>query len=245
MNLISIPVGIIVAFYTSLYWLLFTFFWYRFVGIIFFSIGLHRYFAHRSFKTGPLRHKILALGSILTGAGSPIAFSASHTHHHKHSDKELDLHSPKDGAFHSCVSWSLNSKQWFFEEKGMIVPMFAVKDRFVNFVHKYYFSLWFLISLSLFLIDWKLFLFMIPVTAGIGTLTNNFVGVYIAHVKLPGSYKNFDTKDNSYNNQFVQSLEIAEGYHNNHHADPSNYNFARKPGEFDACAWIIERFFKI
>jgi len=153
MNLISIPVGIIVAFYTSLYWLLFTFFWYRFVGIIFFSIGLHRYFAHRSFKTGPLRHKILALGSILTGAGSPIAFSASHTHHHKHSDKELDLHSPKDGAFHSCVSWLLNSKQWFFEEKGMIVPMFAVKDRFVNFVHKYYFSLWFLISLSLFLID--------------------------------------------------------------------------------------------
>jgi len=153
-NILSIPVGIVVAFYTSLWWLVLGIVWYRIVGILFVSIGLHRYL-------------------------------------------ELDLHSPKDGILHSCFSWLLNSKKWFLEEKEMKIPMFILKDRVVNFIHKYYFACWFLISAILFLIDWKLFLFLMPFAGGLSILTSNIVVGYLVHIKLPGSYKSFDTKDNS------------------------------------------------
>ena len=244
-NIASIPIGIVVAFYTSLWWLVLGVIWYRIIGIIFVSIGMHRYFTHRSFKTGPKRHILFALGSIISSNGSPIAFAAQHTHHHKNSDNDLDLHRPSDGIFHSCVSWLLHSHQWFFEEKEMKIPMFIVKDRLINFIHKYYFTLWMSISLFLCLIDWKLFLFLMPFAGGLSVLTGNIVVGYLAHTKLPGSYKNFNTKDNSYNHQLIQTIELGEGYHNNHHADPSNYNFAKLPQEFDVCAVLIEKFFKV
>lgn len=244
-NILSIPIGIVVAFNTSLWWLVLGIIWYRIVGILFVSIGLHRYFTHRSFQTGYKRHILFVIGSIISGNGSPIAFASQHIHHHKHSDKELDLHSPKDGTLHSCFSWLLNSKTWFLEEKEMKIPMFILKDRVVNFVHKYYFTCWSTISFILFLIDWKLFLFIMPFAGGLSILTSNIVVGYLAHIKLPGSYKNFDTKDDSFNNEWIQLIETAEGYHNNHHADPSNYNFARNKNEFDLCAVLIKKFFKV
>jgi fatty-acid desaturase len=65
------------------------------------------------------------------------------------------------------------------------------------------------------------------------------------HLKIPGSYRNYDTNDTSYNNKWIQWIETGEGYHNNHHQNMIDYNFARMPGEVDPCAWIIDKFLKV
>ena len=35
--------------------------------------------------------------------------------------------------------------------------------------------------------------------------------------------------------EFTEVLMLGEGYHNNHHKNPSRANFAAKKGEFDFC----------
>lgn len=242
---LSVPISFIVAYNTSLWWLLLGFIWFRLIGILFVSIGLHRYFAHRSFKTGPKRHIMLVLGSVLTGNGSPIAFTTKHLHHHKHSDKDLDIHSPKEGILHSALLWPMGTHEWFFDQKQAKVPMFILKDRLINKVHNNYFLIWSLLAVTLFLIDWKLPLFFMAFPAGMSVLVGNFFINCLNHLKIPGSYRNYDTDDNSYNNKWIQILETGEGYHNNHHQNMTNYNFAHRPDEFDTCAWIIDKFLKV
>ena len=58
------------------------------------EVGLHRYFAHRTFETTrPLRALFLILGS-MAGQGSALLWSAVHRTHHAHTDQPGDLHSP-------------------------------------------------------------------------------------------------------------------------------------------------------
>ncbi len=58
------------------------------------ELGLHRYFAHRSFETTrPLRALLLILGC-MAGQGSALLWSAVHRWHHAHTDVPGDLHSP-------------------------------------------------------------------------------------------------------------------------------------------------------
>src|SRR3984893_10012963 len=63
-----------------------------------FGLGgcLHRYFAHRAFKTSRAFQFIMC---VLTGMtfGDPIWFAGKHRIHHKHSDTALDVHSIRQG----------------------------------------------------------------------------------------------------------------------------------------------------
>ena len=93
--------------------------------------------------------------------------------------------------------------------------------------------------------DGKLPLFLMAFPAGMSVLVGNTLVNWLLHVKSPGSYRNYDTNDNSYNNKWIQWIETGEGFHNNHHQSMGNYNFARKSDEFDPCAWIVEKFLKV
>jgi len=242
----SVPVSFLVAYYTSWWWIVAGLIWFRVVGILFVSIGLHRYFSHRSFKTGPKRHAMLAIGSVFTGNGSPLAFATKHIHHHKNSDTDKDVHSPViDGGLHAALLWPMGTQDYFLNEKGASLPMHCLKDRLVMRVHFNYFLIWFSIAALLFLIDWKLPLFLMAFPAGMSVLVGNILVNWLLHVPSPGSYRNYDTNDHSHNNKWIQWIETGEGFHNNHHQAMGNYNFARMPGEFDPCAWIIDRFLKV
>ena len=65
----------------------------------------------------------------------------------------------------------------------------------------------------------------------------------LVHIKLPGSYKNFELADNSWNNKWIHAFDLGEGLHNNHHKYPSRYNEACKPDEFDFAGWLVKKFF--
>ncbi len=64
------------AVYGAWLMLLASYLWARWVGLLGNQIALHRYFAHRSFKTTPIKHHILLWFSILGGEG------LHNNHHH-------------------------------------------------------------------------------------------------------------------------------------------------------------------
>ncbi len=83
------------------------------------ELGLHRYFAHRTFETTrPIRALLLILGS-MAGQGSALLWSGVHRWHHAHTDVPGDLHSPTlgrhgvwqrvRGFFWSQFLWYLDS----------------------------------------------------------------------------------------------------------------------------------------
>ena len=64
------------------------------VHMIGITVGYHRYFAHRSFKTSRAFQFVLACLGCTALQKGPLWWSAHHRHHHRHSDTDQDVHSP-------------------------------------------------------------------------------------------------------------------------------------------------------
>src|SRR6185503_11049189 len=63
------------------------------------SAGYHRYFAHRSYKTGRIFQFLLALFGCLSHQKGPLWWAAHHRYHHARADREDDIHSPAQHGF--------------------------------------------------------------------------------------------------------------------------------------------------
>jgi hypothetical protein len=92
-----------------------------FVRMFGITAGFHRYFSHRSFKTGRVFQFTLAwLGTASIQKGV-LWWAAHHRHHHAHSDTERDTHSPVTGGFWwSHVGWFLCNE--FDETQCHLIP---------------------------------------------------------------------------------------------------------------------------
>jgi stearoyl-CoA desaturase (delta-9 desaturase) len=218
------------------YWLLISFLFFLYAGIIGVNISLHRYYAHRSFKTGPIRDIILLISSFMPLLGSPAAWGSIHSYHHKTSDTKNDPHCPKNS------SWI---KIWFTSWPRIKIP-YSIFKRFVNdkkvyFLHKYYFTSVILYALVLLLIDWKLLVFVMAIPA-VGCFHGASAIAVIPHLNTWGSYRNHSSSDNSRNSFIAWILSLGEGWHNNHHHNPRNYRSGEKWWELDHSAFIIKHF---
>ena len=77
-------------------------------GSIGVCMGYHRQLTHGAFSTfRPIRWLLALLGG-LSGEGSALTWVANHRKHHLYSDKDGDPHSPRRGAWWSCVRRSAN-----------------------------------------------------------------------------------------------------------------------------------------
>ena len=68
-----------------------------FVRMFFITAGYHLYFAHRSFKPSRVMQFIFAFGGGTATQKGALWWAGHHRSHHKHSDTELDIHSPSRG----------------------------------------------------------------------------------------------------------------------------------------------------
>ena len=202
-------------------------------------IGQHRYWAHKSFRTGEKRQWLLGLLGTLSLTGGPVVYAAIHRLHHRHSDTNLDSH-PLHKSF-----W----KAFFVHIDGDELKMspFTVKDLLKNkpamFFHNYYWHTIFSYILLLAIIDPVLILYCwcIPVAyskfvSGVGT---TFVHMF--------GYQPYNTGDKSKNSIINHILTLGEGMHNNHHHSPGAYdsNIRKKWYEYDPMAPIVKRFFDV
>lgn len=105
----------------------------------------------------------------------------------------------------------------------------------VMFFHNHYLKVILVYCLVLMMIDPVLVIFLWSVPALLslyGILGTNI----LCHIK---GYRNFDTDDKSYNNIFISIITLGEGWHNNHHADPKNWDTKKNWWELDPTAFVI------
>ena len=212
--------------------------WYASIAMYFclqvggIGIGLHRYYAHRSFDTSRGYQVLLTLISTLACVGSPIAWSGIHREHHLSADRTGDPHSPR------LRSWlSIWSGTWYTDAgfSARLVKDLA-QDPVVRWFHRNYVIVHLLYSILLLLIGptWWVALYAVPVVmvyhvTSLGVIFNHVIG-----------YRRHATSDASTNNILISLLTLGEGWHNNHHAHPSTVSQGETWWEFDVPALIID-----
>lgn len=228
----------------SVYWIIFLLIYYYIIGIVGLSIGYHRYFSHRSFETGHKRKILLLFLNLLSGQGSIISQASIHRHHHKFSDTDKDVHGSNLSLFDQFL-FSLKDENYFLEEKNVRPATDLFRDKTILFFHNHYFKIWLCVLVASLLISWDLTFYIVLSCVGLSFLHTNFIRTFISHRELKNSYRNFETKDNSFNTMQYQWFSLGEGLHNNHHQFPNKYNQSVNPGEFDPAAWVIKKWFLV
>jgi len=207
---------------------------YAAIGCFGISIGYHRLLTHKSFKTTKFWEYFCALWGTLAFTGSAIGWVGMHRDHHKYSDKPGDPHSPVVRSWRMLVAaYDYAPDKWKIRH--------LIFDKFHVFIHTWYFGLllaWTAFWFSLGGIALAMYVVIIPAVISVWVSTTSN---YMNH---KWGYRNFETTDNSRNLWFNAVFTFGEGWHNNHHARPGNYDFGSgtsgKWWEFDPGARIIE-----
>ena len=217
-------------FYFSYDWLLIGIAWSCVVNIVGNNIGLHRFYSHKSFKTN--YNLILDFFSTICCLGSQINYCMVHRHHHQYSDTLKDHQNPKELSFLRSIFMQYNKVQ--INPK---IVLDLLKNKRLKYIHKNYFTIIISYMLLLFIIDINVFIYCFCLPAIVCWWSVISTGT-ISHLY---GYRTTNTKDNSYNNILVSIISMGEGWHNNHHANPSDYRQGKLWWEFDPAARIIEQ----
>lgn len=221
------------------------------VGI---TVGFHRLFTHRSFKTGrPLRALFAVLGSAAV-EGPVIEWVSTHRKHHRFSDIHGDPHSPHTdhgvgwrgairGLLHAHIGWMFRGVDRASEEryaKDLLAdPLIRALDRT--------FPLWVVLGLVL------------PFGLGVA-LTGSLVGgltgmlwggavriLFLHHATFSINSlchffgrRRFATRDESRNLAWLALPTFGEAWHNNHHAFPTSAHHGLTRLQLDPGGWLID-----
>lgn len=199
------------------------------------SLGLHRYFTHRSYKTSRAGHAILALCATMTMQGTIIRWVADHRRHHRFTDQSGDLHSPyfdssgrkiestAKGLLHAHVTW-------MFTVNGTEDARYApelLKDGVCVWYTKHYWSVNALVMLlcgaSVYILTHDAAQALLGVLyAGCirVTLIQNFTWAVNSIGHTYGA-RVVDAKDQSTNNLLLSLLTLGDGLHSSHHQSPT------------------------
>lgn len=214
------------------HWLLLSLVGWILFGKIGGEIGFHRLFAHRSFETNLyIKRTLLLLGS-LNCLGSSYGWIGTHRIHHRYSDTAKDPQSPIYYKWYNI--WLVNWVPVKFSPK---LVKDLINDPWHLFLHKHYFVFVVLVYIILCLIDIRVAIFFVSVSAVWTFHTSSLLIDIVCH---KWGYRNFDTKDNSKNNTLVNILMLGSGLHNNHHANSQSPYYAVKKFEWDLPGLFIK-----
>ena len=183
------------------------------------TIGYHRYFSHRAFKTSRVFQFVLAFLAETSAQKGVLWWAANHRHHHRESDQPADLHSPlQDGFWWSHVGWIMSDK--YVETRQESIRDFG---RFpeLQFINKYHLLPPTLLAVAVYLIGgfpllvWGFFVSTVVLWHGTFTINS------LSHVFGSRRYK---TTDTSRNNFLLALITCGEGWHNNHHYHQNTAN---------------------
>jgi stearoyl-CoA desaturase (delta-9 desaturase) len=232
--------------------------WHLGIAIVFYLIsgfgitmGFHRLFTHKSFRASPLLRGFLCVAGSMAFQGPVFFWAALHREHHRHSDCEMDPHTPNHhgegfrgtirGLWHAHVGWMLTLRGVAYRR---LVPD-LLKDPLLVSLSRYYgvwvalgvllpgiISLAFEASLGNFLVGClygglaRIFL-VSHATWSVNSLCHCF------------GARAFATPDQSRNNRWCALWSLGEGWHNNHHAFPVSARHGLLKGQLDPTYWMI------
>jgi stearoyl-CoA desaturase (Delta-9 desaturase) len=217
------------------------------------TVGFHRLFTHRSFKTGKAVRAVLAVLGSAAIEGPVIAWVADHRKHHAFSDKPGDPHSPHvdhgaglrgalRGLLHAHLGWL------FIHTQRGLKTRYApdlLADPIVSYVSRT-FLLWVAAGLAApFLLGWAI---TGSVIGGLtGLLWGGAVRMLVLHHATYSinslchffGRQRFKTGDESRNLHWLSFFTFGEAYHNNHHAFPTSARHGLSRWSWDPSAWVI------
>ncbi len=208
--------------------------WYV-AGSLGIGMGYHRLLTHRGYKTPKWIEYFLTVCATLALEGGPIFWVATHRIHHQYSDQDGDPHSPRDGKWWSHMGWILvgETQHENTAQLARYAPDLA-RDRFHLWISKWHWVPVTVLGLALLAFGgWKYVLWGIFLRIAIGLHCTWLVN---SATHLWGS-RRFVTKDDSTNNFVIAMLTFGEGWHNNHHANPTSARHGLAWYEFD-LNWI-------
>lgn len=196
-------------------------------GVRMFGItgGYHRYFAHRSFQTSRPFQFLLALLGCTSAQKGPIWWASHHRHHHKYSDTERDVHSPRmSGLYQAHVGWVL-SKKYKHTETALVKDLSKFPE--LRLLGRLYMVPPIVLAVATFYLGAGLErAFPALETSGPQMLVWGF---FVSTVLLyHGTFcinsfthligrQRFNTGDDSRNHWLLALITMGEGWHNNHH----------------------------
>jgi stearoyl-CoA desaturase (delta-9 desaturase) len=220
------------------------------VGI---SVGFHRLFTHRSFKTRrPIRAALAVLGSA-AAEGPVIEWVATHRQHHTFADEEGDPHSPHAGhsrgfvgsvrgLLHAHIGWMFGAPER--SDEGRYAPDLKA-DPLVSFISRT-FVVWVVLGLA---IPFGIGVALTGTVAGglTAMLWGGAVRIFLLHhatfsINSLCHYfgpQPYDTGDQSRNLAWLALPTMGESWHNNHHAFPTSARHGLGRRQIDPAAGLI------
>src|SRR3984893_17930393 len=217
------------------------------------TVGYHRLFTHRSFKTRRALRALFAILGAMAVEGSVIEWVATHRRHHDFSDQPGDPHSPHAeqgpgwrgelrGLVHAHVGW-------MFRGKDMANPRRYARDlladRDLRLISRT-FPLWVLVGLAL---PFGLGLALTGTVVGglTGLLWGGAVRIFLLHHATFSinslchffGKRPYETRDESRNLAWLALPTGGEAWHNNHHAFPTSYRHGLGRWQLDTSAAVI------
>jgi stearoyl-CoA desaturase (Delta-9 desaturase) len=198
------------------------------------TAGYHRYFAHKTFKTSRVFQFILAFIAQTSAQRGVLWWAAHHRAHHRHSDTDLDLHSPaRKGFWHAHFGWVIEPKNHATNYDG--IQDFARYPELV-WLERNPFLPPVVLGVVVFAFAGWSGLVVGYVWSLIACYHATFCINSLAHVH---GRQRFVTGDHSRNNWGLAIATMGEGWHNNHHAFPNSARQGFKWWEFDLTFAIL------
>jgi stearoyl-CoA desaturase (delta-9 desaturase) len=196
------------------------------------TIGFHRYFTHRSFKTGRLLRGTLAILGSMAAQGPVVFWVSLHRLHHEFADREGDPHSPNlsgtsrwariRGLAHAYIGWTIEHEV----PNSNFYARDLLTDPLVMTINRLYY-VWVALGLA------------VPAALGFvitgggrgaleGLLWGGLVRMWALHniiwwitsfAHAIGT-RDYVSKDLSTNNLWIALPTLGESWHNNHHTFP-------------------------
>lgn len=203
------------------------------VGI---TVGYHRLFTHKSFKTNRVVTAALGILGSMAVEGPILQWVATHRCHHQHTDRPDDPHSPNlhgpglgswlKGMYHAHFGWFFTAGLSTAQLERYVPDLLA--DPLIRRISGL-FGLWAAMGV------------LLPALAGfivtgtwlgalMGFIWGGLLRVFLVHhvtwsvnsvCHLWGAQP-FNTHDYSRNNPIFGILALGEGWHNTHHAFPTS-----------------------
>ena len=217
------------------------------------TVGYHRLFTHRSFRTTPAVRAVFAVLGSAALEGPVVAWVADHRKHHAFSDRPGDPHSPHvghggglrgtlRGLFHAHVGWLFlhtdrGSKRRYAPDllADPVVTRSGGPTRCGRSAGSRPPSGWAGSSAA-------------RSTAGLtGLLWGGAVRILVLHHVTFSinslchvfGRRPFRTSDESRNLAWLSLLSFGEAWHNNHHAFPTSARHGLRRHQLDPSAWVI------
>jgi len=201
--------------------------------------GYHRLFSHVAYEA----HWSVRLFYLVFGAAafenSVLKWVADHRRHHKRVDTDLDPYNIRQGFFYAHILWALR------KDDPTIRPVSVAdlaRDPLIRWQHRFY--LWIAVAAGV----------VAPWLSGLalgdgwgGFLVGGFARIFVIHhatfsvnsvAHFLGSQP-YSDRDTSRDSFITALITLGEGYHNFHHAFPSDYRNGTRAHHFDPTKWAI------